>query len=784
MTEYINKEQYSIEELKKAKQRANYEDKKKIQIILLLYKGTNVSQISKYMGINEVTIQWYIDKYNESGLDKLIKDRYKKQEREPRPKKEKFKEVRLNKSTGLYIYLLLIISVISFIIVGINFLSGSLSDIIIDSITIEAGAEIPKAEMFLINENSIGKFITDIYAIDTGIVGTVKIELEIDAKKYGSLLIIEDTIPPKAEPVEQYIFINNEIQADDFVTELEDVTQVSCTFAVIPDVSKPGWQDVTVILTDEGYNNTEVNSRLHIFDVVDEFIIEAGIIHEFSANDFISNYIEIENLFLDMQIGEVDLSKLGSYSITLAADKYSVQAVVKVVDTTPPTAEPAEQYIFMGYDIQPDELVKNIIDATQVTRSFASPPDVNKPGWQDVTIILTDEGNNQTGINSRFYVFDVINELQIELGTGSGIKAESFIKNYESEEIELYLDGEIDLSTTGAINLALKSSNYSVPVTVNIADTTPPVASIRNSWAYKGKSIPAANFVDNIIDASPVTVRYKNQPDFSVEGTQTVYLILEDAHENMREYAAELSVVVDTAPPVISGALDKWVIAGGKINYNSGITVTDDYDNNVQLIVDSGGVNLNIPGSYTVIYSAADASGNRAEATGVVTVQSIDMALVNDMADEILAGIINDSMSHRDKAKAIYDWVHQKIRYTAGTPQNVAQAAYAGFTSGRGDCYAYMAVSHVMLTRAGIPNVTARRYSSVNPTQHYWNIIDVGTGWHHFDVCPTPGNGATIEQRFLFTESQAVQYTTNIASRSASKDYYKYDKSTVPEVVE
>jgi transposase len=76
MRKYINKDQHSEAELKEARRAANHKNKKKVQVILLLYKGKRVSQISEYLGISEVTIYKYIDKYNSGGIEELLKVRY------------------------------------------------------------------------------------------------------------------------------------------------------------------------------------------------------------------------------------------------------------------------------------------------------------------------------------------------------------------------------------------------------------------------------------------------------------------------------------------------------------------------------------------------------------------------------------------------------------------------------------------------------------------------------------------------------------------------------------
>ncbi|MCL2159980.1 MAG: hypothetical protein FWH48_11280, partial [Oscillospiraceae bacterium] len=170
-----------------------------------------------------------------------------------------------------------------------------------DNVTIEAGADLPGVESFLAKPNYAGKIITDMSAINTSKIGDVKIELEIDGKKFTSLLSIEDTMPPKGNPVEQHIFKGNEIKPEDFVNDIEDATQVTCSFAAEPDVLKPGWQEITVSLTDEGGNLAEINTRLYVFDVIEELVIEAGATQIVAAKDFVRNYIEAQGLSVDIE---------------------------------------------------------------------------------------------------------------------------------------------------------------------------------------------------------------------------------------------------------------------------------------------------------------------------------------------------------------------------------------------------------------------------------------------------------------------------------------------------
>ena len=257
-----------------------------------------------------------------------------------------------------------------------------------------------------------------------------------------------------------------------------------------------------------------------------------------------------------------------------------------------------------------------------------------------------------------------------------------------------------------------------------------------------------------------------------------------------------------TAPPVISGAHDLRVAVGESISYRAGVTVTDDSGEPVALQVDATEVDLTEPGEYEAVYWAEDAAGNRAEVPVTVTVietvtvdeegsgatEDIEdpaaaqatQETVDALADEILAQITNNGMSQYEKALAIYNYVHNNIAYTGTSDKSSwLVGAYVGFTRHSGDCYNYFACSKALLTRAGIPNVDLTRVGG--NSRHYWQLVDVGTGYRHFDACPHPNSYPLYS--FLLTEAEVRYYTEQCAS--IRKNYYVYDYDSCPvEVVQ
>lgn len=264
----------------------------------------------------------------------------------------------------------------------------------------------------------------------------------------------------------------------------------------------------------------------------------------------------------------------------------------------------------------------------------------------------------------------------------------------------------------------------------------------------------------------------------------------------------------DVTPPRLLGVRDLTVAVNGTAFYRDGVSAVDDVDGPVSVEIDAGAVDLTAAGEYPVVYSAQDAAGNRAEQTVTVTVvetvtvdqgrdeqtedetpggagggdaslSEVTQEDVDQLVDGILAKITDSGMSQREKAKAIFNYVNRKIKYVGSSDKSSwIIGAYVGFTRGRGDCYNYYACSKALLTRAGIPNVDLERVGG--KSRHYWQLVNAGDGWYHFDTCPHP-TGYPMSG-FMITETQARTYTEQV--KNVRQNYYVYDYDACPVQVE
>ena len=229
----------------------------------------------------------------------------------------------------------------------------------------------------------------------------------------------------------------------------------------------------------------------------------------------------------------------------------------------------------------------------------------------------------------------------------------------------------------------------------------------------------------------------------------------------------------DTTPPLILGARDIEIMEGETVSYRRGVSVEDDSGEEVTLTIDSRSVDTGTPGVYEACYTATDSSGNSSRVTVHVTVLpwSISEEEINQLADEALAGLLTEDMTELDKVNAIYDYVANTVLYTESAEKDDwIRAAYYGLHDHKGDCYVYACTAKLLLTRANIRNQDITKSTAAGT--HYWNLIDLGNGWYHFDATPQLSHPRIV----LWTDAQLMAFS------SANHGTHDYDRNLYPDI--
>lgn len=236
----------------------------------------------------------------------------------------------------------------------------------------------------------------------------------------------------------------------------------------------------------------------------------------------------------------------------------------------------------------------------------------------------------------------------------------------------------------------------------------------------------------------------------------------------------------DSTPPQITGVKDVTTYAGDMFSYLGGITVSDDRDPAPRISVDNSQVDLSRPGTYEVVYTATDASGNQSSVASLVTVLEkeegfVDLETICAAADEKLDEILPEGGSEEDWVRAIYNWARSELHYGNHSARtDWRQTAYTMLTEGRGDCFGYFAVTKLMFEQLGIPNIDVRKVkNSPKDSDHFWSLVSVDGGetYYHFDATPRMGSG---DDFCLVTDAFLDEYSSN------HKNSHNRDKSLYP----
>lgn len=499
-------------------------------------------------------------------------------------------------------------------------------------------------------------------------------------------------------------------------------------------------------------------------------VIEAGA-EEINVSQFIKDKNAHGTFATD--ISAIDMSIPGVYKIEVKIGEKIYNSKLKIKDTIAPTAEVLNQEIPLGTTLEAKNFIINIDDATKVNVSFKRKPDFTSLGEQDILLLLEDEGNNKTELVAKLFIGKVYKLVKVEVGTKE-LNISDFLMSSDFSGTFITDVSKIDLNILGTYDLILNVEGEQYSTQLEVIDTVPPKGDIVHRETWFNDEIEAKEFVENIIDYTDVKVYFKEQPDFSKIGEQKVLIVLEDASGNKSELESTLTVKEDTEPPKIIGANDQTVYIGEKVSYRKDVSVIDNKDENIELVIDSSAVNLKKEGSYIVSYSATDAAGNTTTKTVTFTVKEkpnnyVDPEELHKLADDVLAKIIEDDMTDKEKLWAIFEWTKKRITYTGYSDKSDwMQGAIQGFKKGSGDCFTYYATARELLTRAGFENIVVIRVDGT----HYWNLVYYEDGWYHFDTCPHHRKFPYV--CFLRTDAEVEEYT------KINKNYYNFDKTKYP----
>jgi hypothetical protein len=608
----------------------------------------------------------------------------------------------------------------------------------------------------LMKDGGEGAYAFDVGKIDWTRPGDALVLVSGSGGPRIALVRLQDTTAPGAKGVPHILGVDEELGPDAFVTDVVDAQLVGVSFEQAPRFHEAGTWPVTVRLEDLSGNVGFVETDCTILGPVARISLEAGEplppLRAFLPNDTMSGRFVTDP-------ATVDTAVPGVHMIQVEAEGQIYETALLVSDTVPPVCvfDDTVPFTLTGQALTPQSLVISASDATALTYGFDPQPDWQVRGYQTVTVAVTDAGGNTVTGAVTVLVSDLrplVWEASRRSVTGSAVAA-------RQQELDDSFTGQVLVArfvpkTVGCFDVNATVDEVPCIQRLFVVDTTAPrLAFPKKLSAYVDHPKTPEELLATAADETALTLSYVQEPDWSAEGPQPVVIEGVDAVGNRTELAGTVDLVRDTTPPKILGVTNQYVYVGEPVAYFAQASVTDNADRpeDVVLTVDNAAVDIFTPGAYTVTYTATDRAGNQAHKKARLTFlkPTVSEEKLMAKADEVLSRIVTDDMTQGQKAYAIYRYIYDN--YTFGYASNKRdwkQEAWKGLTRQHGDCFTYCAAARLLLERIGAKVMFVSRKSSY---RHYWLMVDLGTGWYHFDPL---NDGPSRKYRCFMLTSQEV----------------------------
>ena len=368
------------------------------------------------------------------------------------------------------------------------------------------------------------------------------------------------------------------------------------------------------------------NQFSNLLDITDSYLYIT-----FTSDDYLDDYYGFKLEFIFDSTSTADLILNGAQSINFnIGDEFTDEGYELInasvgdyvlVTNNVDFETPGTYYItYEAYDIN-DQLIKRIFRTIHVGDFEA--PEIELIGPSTVYIEYGDP--------------------YIEYGM-------TYSDNYDMTGT-LVIDHEIAINTLGTYYVTYRaydsSFNYSVELvrTVIIRDTTPPVIELNGLETvyveYKGVYRDLGVTFTDLQTKTPRVVKI-GTVDTSVLGTYIITYEGIDDSNNHSEILTRTVIVRDSTIPIITLIGDQIVTIEYLSDYQElGAIVFDNYDHDIEVVIGGDPVETDFVGTYEVVYSYTDSSGNQAVdviRTVIVSDTIAPVARINPGVDTVFVG--------------------------------------------------------------------------------------------------------------------------------------------------
>ena len=149
--------------------------------------------------------------------------------------------------------------------------------------------------------------------------------------------------------------------------------------------------------------------------VYKECSVEAGT--PVSASDFVRFKRDKKSAAFQYGTSAYDVSVPGEYPVTIQLGKKTYDSKLIVTDTIAPVLSAAPKTTMYGQTIPAEDFIVTMDDQTACTVEFATEPDYEHVGLQDITLTCRDLGGNVASATTQLRVIGIYPEITMEAGS-------------------------------------------------------------------------------------------------------------------------------------------------------------------------------------------------------------------------------------------------------------------------------------------------------------------------------------------------------------------------------
>ena len=305
-------------------------------------------------------------------------------------------EEKKKKGSANWIYGIIAVVMVGELVYGGVLLYGKYGPKFQDA-TVEIGTrEEISAKDFLKNEKYLeeSEIITDWKEIDFGKVGEYEVTLRHQEKEETVQLNLVDTTPPEVTFQDIVRYKDYEINADDFIVEKSDLSEMTVEVANVPEITEFTNYPVMVVVKDASGNETKKECNLQVEWLKREFTMEKG--DGLSKEDLLYNAEEDGELLDDDELKRIASSDIGDYELKVEHEGNEYTVKIKITDLTPPSLKVKDVTIYDDETVEgKDAFIVSAKDASgEVTTKMKTEINYKKLGAQKIVIEAVDKYGN------------------------------------------------------------------------------------------------------------------------------------------------------------------------------------------------------------------------------------------------------------------------------------------------------------------------------------------------------------------------------------------------------